>query len=317
MDISTSEMTSFKRCRRQWMLGTYRALRPIEDKFYGAQHIGNIVHDILSLHYSPEDSYPLEDAYNEVMYRERQIVPIEQLDDWSKDVELIQIMIEGYRQWLEEEGADQDFRFVAAERAIKAPLNEDFNLIGKLDAIVARHSDDRAVLFMDHKTTASFEDFKKNGHMAEQFLTYMLLQYLEQHMVVTSDQPPLRADGGIYNMLRKVKRSARAKPPFYDRHEVRHNVQELRSYWMRVLGTCMDIQRTRERLDNGEDHRVVAYPTPTKNCSWDCSFFSICPMFDDGSDVEGLIPLMYKTGDPLERYKMLPTSVVSSDSISD
>jgi hypothetical protein len=33
-----------------------------------------------------------------------------------------------------------------------------------------------------------------------------------------------------------------------------------------------------------------------------CEFAAICPMFDDGSNVEGVIESVYKVLSPLERY---------------
>ena len=38
-----------------------------------------------------------------------------------------------------------------------------------------------------------------------------------------------RTEGGIFTMLKKVKRTAASKPPYYKQIEVRHNVFALRS----------------------------------------------------------------------------------------
>lgn len=131
----------------------------------------------------------------------------------------------------------------------------------------------------------------------EQMLHYHLLEFL------TSEDGDERCDGALYNMLRRVKRSARAKPPFYDRVEVRHNVYELDSYKQRAFAVSREILRTVEALDRGEHHLDVAYPSPTNNCRWDCDFFAICNMIDDGSrGVNDMINALYKTGDPRDRY---------------
>lgn len=113
----------------------------------------------------------------------------------------------------------------------------------------------------------------------------------------------VRTVGALYNMLRKVKRTAKANPPFYGRVEVRHNVHELRSYYARVWATVADIAKLEHDLGQGYDHRAVAYPNPTRDCSWRCEFFNVCTMFDDGSDAEGMLKAFYHEADPLDRYQ--------------
>jgi hypothetical protein len=106
----------------------------------------------------------------------------------------------------------------------------------------------------------------------------------------------------MYNMLRKVQRTARAKPPFYGRVDFTHGIIELRSFYTRVIGTVNDIMTTRQALDEGQDHHLVAYPTPSGRCSWDCEWRRVCPMFDDGSDHARWIADFAVGYDPLERY---------------
>jgi hypothetical protein len=55
-------------------------------------------------------------------------------------------------------------------------------------------------------------------------------------------------------------------------------------------------------LDAGADHHDVVPPNPTKDCTWDCDFVSICTMFDDGSRVEDAVTSLYHQIDPHARY---------------
>ena len=103
-------------------------------------------------------------------------------------------------------------------------------------------------------------------------------------------------------MLRKVKRTATAKPPFFDRLHVQHNRAVLESTWKRVIGTITEMMLTREALDTGKDHQVACPPRPNMDCTWKCDFQPICAMFDDGSNVEGLMAEYYSHIDPHERY---------------
>lgn len=111
-----------------------------------------------------------------------------------------------------------------------------------------------------------------------------------------------RAEGAILNMLRKVKRTAKATPPFYLRHTVHHNVEELRNHWRHVIAIAGEIQLATSRLDAGESHQVVVPPTPERDCRYSCQFFQICGLFDDGSDVESVIEVEYEHVDPMARY---------------
>lgn len=111
-----------------------------------------------------------------------------------------------------------------------------------------------------------------------------------------------RTEGGIFTMLKKVKRSANARPPFYDQIEVRHNVFALRSFWQRIHGVLTDLLKTRDSLDAGADHRFVAYPRPSRDCKWKCQFFTVCPLLDDGSAAEQAISEMFDVGDPYGYY---------------
>lgn len=111
------------------------------------------------------------------------------------------------------------------------------------------------------------------------------------------------SSGALYNMIRRVKRSQRAKPPFYARIEVRHNAYELEAYKTRALATIRDILRTKKALDNGASHLDVVYPSPNGNCTWSCDFFVVCNMFDDGSRSEDMLTGLYRTGNPRARYE--------------
>ena len=138
-------------------------------------------------------------------------------------------------------------------------------------------------------------DFANLAPMNEQILTYMLLEALK-------NGEENRSDGGIFTMLRKVKRTASAKPPFYDQIEVRHNIFTLRAFWNRIHGVIVDMMRVRKGLDEGQDPNYLAYPTPTRDCKWKCQFFTICPMIDDGSAAEEALSEMFEEADPYGYY---------------
>lgn len=294
--LSNSEIQTFKDCRRRWWLSYYRRMQPKNKEFTGALALGSRVHEALDQYYS--HGVPLLQAHAELVQKDRLLLEADWRDTTSLDTEaeLGRIMLEGYLQWVEENGIDSELEMVSTEETIIAPLfNGEVELQGKIDMRVRRKIDG-VRMFRDFKTVGgSLSDFANLAPMNEQILTYMLLES-------TKENEDNRSEGGIFTMLKKVKRTANARPPFYDQIEVRHNIFTLRSFWNRIHGVITDLMRVRKALDEGESHSLVAYPTPTRDCKWKCQFFSICTMFDDGSSAEQALTEMFEESDPYAYY---------------
>lgn len=294
--LSNSEIQTFKDCRRRWWLTYYRRMQPRNKDFTGALALGSRIHAALDAHYA--DGVPLLKAHSDLVNKDRLLLEAEWRDvsALESEAELGRIMLEGYTQWIEEEGIDSELEIVSTEETITAPLfGGEVELTGKLDMRVRRKIDG-VRMFRDFKTVGgSLTDFANLAPMNEQILTYMLLES-------TKVDEKERSEGGIFTMLKKVKRTANARPPFYDQIEVRHNIFTMRSFWNRIHGVIADMMRVRKALDNGEGHASVAYPSPTRDCKWKCQFFSICTMFDDGSSAEQALSEMFEESDPYAYY---------------
>lgn len=303
--LTNSEMGTYRRCPRRWWLGYYRALAPKgKVDFNRPTGIGTRVHNALQVMYDPRQQHidPLQFLEGTIRADLVEFPVMEA--DIIKEGELAIAMMEGYVQWIAEEGKDYDLRIIAPEEGVEVPLPpfdpSEVTLMAKLDVRVQNISDDSRWA-LEHKTVGDLKQPIPLLQIDAQLLTEHLVEYLKllEEGVDVEEQ---RADGVLYNMLRKSKRTARAKPPFYDRKEVRHNQEELRNHWRHVVSWATRIQDARERLDAGETHHTVCPPVPEKTCTWQCDFFKICGMLDDGSDVEGAIDDMYTQVDPLARY---------------
>jgi hypothetical protein len=294
--ISNSEIQTFKDCRRRWWFTYYRRLRPKVEEFTGALALGSRIHEALDRYYSTgqdlleahaelvqEDMKKMNDAYRDTSTLET-------------EAELGRVMLEGYLEWVEINGIDSELEKISTEEIIERPMMDGRVILqGKIDMRVRRKIDG-VRMFRDFKTVGgSFADFGSQAHMNEQILTYMTLEEAQ-------NQDGERSEGGIFTMLRKVKRGAYAKPPFYDQIEVRHNKFALRSFYERLEGTLEDILRVRDALDAGESHYKHAYPRPTRDCKWKCQFFAICPLVDDGSAAEAAISDAFEVADPYGYY---------------
>jgi len=299
--ISNSEIQTFKSCRRRWYLAYYRelGLQPTAQNSVGARQLGTKVHVALDRMYA-ENANPIE-VVNQLYAADIERWPSAR-EALQREADLARAMLEGFVQWIEETGADEFIRIVATEQALEVPLDAipGVRLKGKLDQRVIRELDG-ARLFRDWKTVGDLSTPLRLLPIDEQMKFYHLLEYLDA-LSKTGDGPPEPTGGALYAMLRKVKRTGRANPPFYDQIEVRHNQETLRSMWLRTVRVIHEIMGLRAELDSGVDHRYAAYPRPSRDCSWSCDFLPICPMFDDGSNVEGLIAEHYTHVDPDARY---------------
>jgi RecB family exonuclease len=295
--ISNSEIQTFKDCRRKWWLNYYRRLQPQVQNMTGALALGSRIHGALDMYYS--QNIPLLEAHASLVEKDRETLRETFRDtmDLDTEAELGRIMLEGYLEWVDENGIDAELEMISTEEIISMPMFDGkVELQGKLDMRVRRKADG-VRMFRDFKTVGgSFAEFGSMAHMNEQILTYMVLE-------AAQNKEGERCEGGIFTMLKKVKRTANAKPPFYDQIEVRHNQFALRAFWNRIHGTVGDMLKVRSDLDNGADHHYVAYPRPSRDCKWKCQFFAICPLFDDGSAAEHAISELYAVDDPYAYYK--------------
>lgn len=149
-----------------------------------------------------------------------------------------------------------------------------------------------------HNTVQGFSETISMLPMNEQSRHYGVIQ--------RRNNPERPIQGSIWNMLRKVKRSNRSKPPYFMRSEIVWSDAQLAVFWRRLHGEITELLRLEAMLNDGADHHVVAYPTPSTDCHWKCPFYAVCPHMDDPrTDSEMLIDVMYVEWNPLERYESL------------
>lgn len=284
--VTNGELQTFKDCERRWYLSSYLQLGTGRKKLIGSAAIGTRFHESLATWYQPEPGDPWE-TFNAGVFRDRQILEGQDahedtMKQFEQEVDLVRAMLEGYFDWVSETSADVGIRVIASESVIavdpKIPGHESARLLSKLDAEIELERDESRA-FIDHKTGDNFTAMIKGLQLDEQMQHYNLIRYLQ--IVEQNLHTQIRVAGAIYNMARRVKRTAKAEPPFYGRETVQFNMEQIRSYWLRVKGTMDKIVGVRQRLDSGADHREVVPPRPDKNtCFWKCEFFTLCPMMD-------------------------------------
>lgn len=311
--VSQSRLKDFQRCKRRYWLRHVRRLAPRLHGPVGPLQSGTRVHEALEAFYRPESitdpRQALEDAiagaareyHSQCVKLNVEPDPIV-IDKFRKDTDLERAMVEGYFEWLADTGADAYLKVIAAEEQISISsdqLGADFGravaIVGKLDA---RAVDEVTgfTQFVDHKTVQNFAQMLPTLQSDPQMLHY--------HLLLSILHPDEHVDGALYNMLRKVKRGKTAKPPFYQRETIVHNAAEIESYRLRLIGLITNVIEFEDRISQlGEiGVKMFAQPNPTRDCAWDCDFFSICGQFDDASRVEAAIADLFEERDPMQRY---------------
>ena len=270
MKVSASELKTYKRCLRKWYWAYVENWGLKREVRSGPRAIGTRVHRALELFYregtDPTETVLAGFASDFATYPEQEA-------ELKKDQELALAMVEGYLEWLEEKGSDAELEFLEEEREIEycipdleGPNGEPVFILAKLDALVRRMVDAN-LFFLDHKSVQSFMQATATLQKDEQMLMYHMLLYIEQ--LAKPEEEQVQVLGGMYNMLKRVKRTARAKPPFFERHVVEHNVEELRAHWVHTMATIVEMIGRRRNLALGQNWQEACYPNPTRDCSWD------------------------------------------------
>lgn len=297
LEISNSEVRSYMDCKRRWWLTYIRSLRLRSVAPIGPLSIGGRVHKALEQGYSsPGREAELMRVLAESIeedYPKAQAAGV--LDQFESECELALIMLEGFVEWASEEGLDADWEVVRSEGVVRSPVlkmgPQEVLLKGKLDQVVRRMRDG-SLWMRDWKTTPTMKPVMMA--FGPQLKMYILLLSLTE--------PDAAVTGGQFVFLKKVKRTARANPPFYSVEPLTVSPKQMDAYWRQLTATINEMVETQLRLEAGGDHHALAPPRPTRDCSWMCPFYNICDMFDDGSRVEQLLEDAYEVYDPYAYY---------------
>lgn len=292
MKVSNSEIETWRTCRRRWMYKYYLWRARPADAPVGPLTLGSIVHLGLEEYYR-DGTDPCKVA-TDYYIAEAEKWPESKIG-LANDSSLAQAMLSGYLDWIEETGVDANLELTGVEQVVEMELRPDIVLRGKLDQVVKRA--DGAHMFLDFKTAPQTAP-PPHLQILSQFRVYALLR------AGTLNE---WTDGAYYQILKKVKRTVAAKPPFFTRYEVRWSANEMRAAWNHVLSTVDEIAAARNALDNAGPvdqitHHYVAPPHATRDCGWRCEFLPICKLTDDTPRWRQALDERFITLDPDERY---------------
>jgi len=319
ISISNTEIATFDRCRRKWYLKYFLGMTPADESPVGVAPHGIRVHAALEGYYGY--GLPPTDVID-ALYA----LAIEADPDYRTELlaerETAIIMITGYLDWVADTGRDAHIQVVATEMDVEVPFPAvpGVSLKARLDQVII-NNETNLLSFLDHKTAANFDTHEILA-LNTQFKHYSVVQRLIANQMAAEDgKAHAIVAGGMVNTLRRVKRTARSEPPYYQRDGFRYSPTELDAAEARIAKICADIVHVREMLDatyreGGGDldmvnplQRYLLYPSPQpRDCKWSCPFLGVCPMMDDDSDWPGVLMRSgkYRQGDPYSYYREDP-----------
>jgi RecB family exonuclease len=259
LSFSNSEIQTWKDCRRRWWLTYYLqlGLRPDLENPTGVRNLGSRIHAALQAFY--EHSADPIAAIDEIYSDDLTVLTFRGRDDQAlalqQEQDLAHAMLEGYLEWIVTDAVDAGYVTIASEQIIEVPSGyPGVNLRGVVDQQRQRLIDG-AVEFVDFKTTASIDQLRSTLDIDEQHLHYALILQLHLELLRQQGAQPdsrWRIDGATFRVLRRVKRTTAAQPPFYAELPVRNNPEMIRNAWIsihRVLAEIISALRANSTLE--------------------------------------------------------------------
>lgn len=298
--IRTSERTTFARCRQRWWWAYRDCLTPKVAK--PALRFGDLVHQALALYYKPSKvrtriirgPHPAESfvrLYDEQLKQLSEFGMYTEEEEWSDARSLGIEMLENY---VKHYGKDEQFQVIKPEVPFEVDMYDEDGLylctyVGQFDAVIFDLNSGKLGLF-EHKTAKTV----RTGHLPldEQAGSYWAFA---PYVMEAKDLPKL--DFVLYNFLRKAKAddrpqnedgfylnkdgtvSKRQPSPLFHREIVRRGKSRADSVLLRVKRQAEEISW----IDQGE---MDVWKTPNQDCHWQCDFYDMCVLHEQGQDWE-------------------------------
>jgi hypothetical protein len=301
LTVTYSDIQTFVSCPRAWWFKSFLRLQPRKQAVTGALSFGSRIHAALERGERGEDTLQVWDSLIDTDMAVLLSSGFSS-EDLEKEDRLGRIMLEGFLDWQDETGFHEQYETESVETALSMPLEiaeypeADVLLRGKLDRVLRRRSDG-ATFIGDYKTIGTFSerDLGSLQRSSQPRIYSMLLQHA---------RPDEWVGGVVYSLLRKVQRSARSNPPFFQTLTVPLTAFDVEQHRVRIEGVTGTILRTVQRLTQGEDHRRVVPFSPSWQCST-CPFRVPCGLMQDTSleAADDFLLDNYEVGDPYARYE--------------
>lgn len=323
--LRNSERSDFRRCPQRWHWRWNDHLVPIE-LTTGPLVFGTFGHLALAEWYIPgtkRGPHPAE-TWDKITKDYMDTVRAETLtgfidDDiemgWMDARQLGHDMLVNY---VNKYGQDDHWEVLWNERPFKqlipSPENPKLpivNYVGTLDLIVRDHNEDGRVRYVDHKfmktiaTRHLWLDSQNGGYLA------IGTHQLRQEGVIG---PKEAVRDLVYNFLRKGVPPDKPQNKFGEYLNKDGSVSKVQPspLFLRYPVTKSSQERNSQITHIGNESLVMSdfrcgqlplYKNPTRDCTWDCSFFSLCTVHESGGDYKATMKSLYRQDDPYAEYQ--------------
>jgi hypothetical protein len=288
--FSHTEISTWRDCKRKWMLTYHLGLQRRERDVRFPTEVGNLVHGAFEQFYLSGgiENPNAEQIARQWLIDKRAEDLAECIGEYHPTIidahRTADACLSSYLNWVHESGADLNLRILGSEDKIEieGPL-PNTRLNGRIDLLA---EDERTgdIVVIDLKLVSSITEKIRMLHLDTQSKLYAMLAR-------SKFGRPVKV---AFRIVKINKRSAKVKGAQEDEYTIVLNDGQIDTYRQQLSGVLGEIVTATERLNSGEHHQVVTYPSPSDACSWKCTFFPVCPLIDDPlSDAEWLLGDLY------------------------
>jgi hypothetical protein len=321
--LRNSERTDFRRCPQRWWWRWGEHLVPIEMS-HGPLIFGSFGHLALAEHYIPGNKrgpHPAE-TWDKITADFMDAVRVPSTGYLDEDLEMSwedarslghDLLVHYIDHW----GNDDHWEVLYTEHPgsqfIRHPNsgNPIVNYVYTMDLIVRDHAENGRIRYVDHKFMKAIEkrhlwiDSQNGGYLAigtrelrkqgligpKEAVRDLVYNFVRK---ARKDDRPQNALGEYLNKDGSV--SKKQPPPYFERVEITKTQKERNQQIQHIQAEALHMEAFRSGT-------LPLHKNPTRDCTWDCSFFTLCNIHESGGDVEGTKKVLFRKEDPYQEYK--------------
>lgn len=205
--------------------------------------------------------------------------------------------------WVEKPGNQ-----IVLNPANKGPI---VNYCYTMDLIVRDHSANGRIRYVDHKFMKQIQtrhltiDSQNGGYLAIGTHQMRKLGIINEKEAVRdlvynflrkANYPDKNRDPITGEFLNKDGTVAKRQPsPFFDRHVVRKTAKERNTQVKHIAAEALHMKAFRTG-------KLGLHKNPTRDCAWDCDFFTLCQIHEVDGNVEETKKMMFQKEEPYAVY---------------
>lgn len=313
--VSYSSLAQWASCPRLGYFSQHLGLRPVSEARTGALAFGSRIHLALELYGKSGWHISSAAIWQKLMDREFDLAEENGLPhNLDKESKMGQIMLEGFEQWMEEQGVYGHWKVVGIETKLSTILTIELSSGEQIDVMLRSKLD---ILTQDQLNGDLYvEDYKTTSSLTEESKMALLNEAQGPMYVIVARRQPeqtQRVAGFILTMLRKVMRGPSSKPPYYERLVEPYPEGRLIAAEQNLRAQVDRVASITSKLEAGADHRDVAPFQTSWKCKT-CPFKLPCYEMQQGNFFGGdkMLDDMFVVGNPLQRYEEDPANTLQA-----